>query len=340
MALITGCQKEYNKISEPDKTITISSGDTVADLIRKVVLKDGSFDNVIDHCNAISIKFPYSIQINGQVFQINSLNDIEMIKQNYIENWEDIIITFPVTIIYNDYSESILNNEAELQALQEKYNTNLIDDDIECLDFVYPIDLCLYNTVFQNADCITVNNDFELYNIFRNINDTVIELGYPLQVKTLDNFFILVNNNTELKNQILSYMNSCDENDEVAFDTEQDSVDTSSDDITYLTSGKWKITLLTDDESDETASFSSWLFQFNSDSTTSAITALKTIKGSWVINLDEGTKVLKIDFGTYREPLESLSGEWEILKLNNDALELQAESESETPIKLNMAKSD
>ena len=59
--MFISCQEEYVDIEEPDKSITISADDHIADLIFKVVLKDGSFDNIIDRCSEISIKFPYSV---------------------------------------------------------------------------------------------------------------------------------------------------------------------------------------------------------------------------------------------------------------------------------------
>lgn len=345
--LITGCQQEFNKIKEPDKTLTISAGDTVADLVRRVVLKDGSFDNIIDKCSAISIQFPYSIQIDEQVFQINTSNDVDWMKQNYLDNWEDIEVVFPVTVIYNDYSESEIYNEDEMEVIQQQYNVNLDDEDIECLDFVYPVDLCLYNTTYQNADCITANNDFELFKIFENINDTLIELGYPLQLKTLDDNLIPVSDNVELKNQLLSYINSCDENDEVEFETEEDSTEVTdnSEYIAILTSGDWNITLYSD-STDKTSSFDSFLFDFNSDFTLSAITdaELETetdpVLGIWEINIEDSVKLLKLEFNSYGEPLDWLSEEWEITTIDDISIIMQTISDSEIIKKLNLSKTE
>ncbi|HYX08221.1 MAG TPA: hypothetical protein VE912_15935, partial [Bacteroidales bacterium] len=286
VALFTGCQNEYKNIKEPDKTVTISAGDTIADLIRRVTLRDGSFDNIFDHCGAISLKFPYTVQIEDQLVQIKFLNDIEAILQDTAQYEDDFELVFPVTVIYSDYSESILTNEEQLDALQVQYNADTTDDDIECLDFVYPINLCSYNTLFQDANCTTVENDFELYSYFSNLNDLVVEIGYPIQVKTADNSIITINDNIELENQINTYINSCDENDDVDPGDDNDSINSVDDvvsDTLLLTSGYWKITLLTagTEAPEDTLSISSFLIKFNTDLTVQAVSGSNTIAGTW-----------------------------------------------------------
>lgn len=346
MVLFTGCQKEYVKINEPDKKVTISPGDTIADLIRKVTLKDGSFDNIIDGCSAISIKFPYNIQVNDQLVQINSLGDIEAIIQGSIQYEDDFELIFPVTILYSDYSELTLNSEDDLEALQVRYNANLNDDDIECLDFVYPIDLCTYNTMFQNANCITAENDFDLYNLFNDLTDLVVEIEYPIEVKTSDNFTFTISDNTELEDQINNYINSCDENDEVEFNEDNDSTDSSSveiSDTSLITSGEWTITLFADETEDteDTVSFSSYLIKFNPDFTVQAVSGTETIDGIWDFRVYDNLKTILIEFNSDESLLEDLNDEWEILVLTNDTIELQAESDSDGLYKkLSLSKSD
>ena len=344
VALFTGCQKEYKKIKQPDKTVTISEGDTIADLIRRVTLKDGSFDNIFDHCSAISLKFPYTVQIEDQLVQINSLNDLETILQDTAQYEGDFELVFPVTVIYSDYSESILTNEEQLDALQVQYNADTTDNDIECLDFVYPVSLCSYNTLFQNANCTTIENDFELFSYFSNLNDLVVEIGYPIQVKTADNSIITINDNIDLENQINAYINSCDENDDVYPGDDNDSINSGDDavsDTLLLTSGDWRITELTGgtESPEDTLTISSYLFAFNTNFTVQAVSASNTIAGTWQFNNNDSFKSLSIEFSTEEAPLEWLNGEWEIVVLNNDTLELQSESDAEGLKSITMSKS-
>ncbi len=216
-SLFISCQEEYIDISEPDKNVAISFSDTLVDLILRVTLNDGSFDNIIDGCSEISIQYPYSVRIRNEVIEINSLEDIERIKQEYQQFINAIIIQFPVTVIFSDYSEAILDNQGELKKIQKQFNKNEKGDAIECLDFIYPVDLSLFNTKYQKSDFIRAGKDKDLHGIFKNINDKIIEIDFPVDVELADGTIININNNQELKNEILNAIGNCDEDDEMEF---------------------------------------------------------------------------------------------------------------------------
>ncbi len=300
--VITGCQKEFENIIEPDKNEVISEGDSIAELLVKVALKDGSFDNIIDSCSAVSLNFPYSITVNEQLLQINSPEDIEMIKLEYSEEPESIHIIFPVTIIFSDYTEKVLNNSDELENIQKQYNANIEDDDIECLDFVYPLNLCIYNTVFQNSDCFAVNNDYELYSLFSDITDLVIELEYPIQLSASNNDLFTVNDNTELGYLIDNISGSCDEYDDVDEydDDEYDDVD-ETDFTTLLTSALWYNTYYSD-SINETNSCTNLLFDFDSDYSFQVTNGTESTFGIWGYELSGSWQVITIDSDTEEIP--------------------------------------
>lgn len=217
--LLAGCQEEYTKISEPDSNTSFMVGDTIADLIRRVTLKDGSFDNVVDNCNEISLKYPYSIQVRNEIVTITSEEDLENLKQVYPQLKNSIKIDYPVTVIFSDYSESVLSNPGELQKIQNQYNPKKEDDDIECIDFVYPLDLSLYNKAYQKPDFLSAGNDKELHGVLKNMNDIIVEIGYPVMVKIKGGTKLNINNNKELQNEILKVAGTCDEADETEFGT-------------------------------------------------------------------------------------------------------------------------
>lgn len=226
--LLAGCQEEYIEITEPDKNIAFSASDTLADLILKVTLKDGSFDNIIDNCSEISIIFPYSVQIRNEIITISSRDDIESFKQEYFPIRGTILVKYPVRISFSDYSEKVLSNRGELQKIHNQYNTGIEDDDIECIDFIYPIELSVYNTEFQKPDFIIAGNDKDLHGVLKNMDDLIIEISYPIPVEISDGTRINIQNNKELENEIMNAMGSCDEEDEV--DIGNDDIDDDSDD--------------------------------------------------------------------------------------------------------------
>jgi hypothetical protein len=332
LLMFTSCQEEYVQIDEPDMSKTISADDNIADLIYKIVLKDGSFDNIIDRCSEISIMFPYSIMLDDQLYNINSQEDIDVIMLDYFHLRDDIEINYPVTISYSDYLETVLYNEDELEQIQEQFNTDLIDDDIECIDFVYPIKLTLYNTEYQKTDFIVANNDYDIYNIFNEISGIIIEFDFPITVETRNGDIIVINNNFELESEITSVITNCDEDDDVDFEDD----DFPFEDL--ITSHEWEVSFYSD-TTDETSSFNSLILKFNSDYTIQ-VSGTETIYGTWELNIGV-ENVLEIEFDTDETPLIWLNDGWIIKNINTSILEMEAESDFDEFIKtLKLIKSE
>lgn len=317
---LTGCQREYEKIDEPDKSQAIRAGDNIVVQIIKVVLKDGSYDNIIDRCSAISIKYPYSVLINDELYQINSLDDIETLYIDYFHYRDDIEIQYPITVTYSDYSESVLYNSDDLEEIQEYYNENLVDDDIECIDFNYPIEITLYNPVYQKADYIIAKNDYMMYNTFRDLAEQIVEIEFPIEVTLSDGNQVTITDNIELENQIIITENDCDENDDVIFEDEDYPMKE------ILTSANWKVSLFAD-TSDQTSSFSSYIIEFQSDFTMVVTNNSETINGDWAFDIYDNVKILEIELDNNETPLVWLTNGWEILSTNNVEIQMQAESD-------------
>lgn len=334
MMLFISCQKEYVDINEPDKRTAITQNDVIVDLILKVVLKDGSHDNIIDGCNHISIQYPYSIRVREEVINIQSQEDLEAFSLKYFLDRNDIVIVYPITVVYSDFTESVLNDANELQALQVRYNSNLNDDDIECLDFVYPVEIDLYDTEFQKHDFVIARSDRGLYNLFSNLNGFIAEINYPVHAELKDGDTLTILNNSSLKYEITNAIGSCEENDKVEFDDED------YPGIYVLTSGVWDIELFVD-TTDETSSFKSYHFSFNQDYTMEGFTASETLRGEWEIDISDDMKIIEIELDTDQEPLVWLNDDWEIIELNVNTVVMQAESDSVGFVKqLNFIKTD
>ncbi|MEN8248982.1 MAG: hypothetical protein ABFS32_08620 [Bacteroidota bacterium] len=334
MLILIGCQKEFIDTREPDKSVTITANDNIAELILKVVLKDGSYDNIIDGCSEISIKFPYSILIEDQEYNINSQEDIDVIMKDHFFERDDIEIVFPITVFYSNYSEETLNNPDELEEIQEQYNTELSDDDIECIDFVFPIEIALYNTARQITDVVTIDNDYDLYSIFNNIDDLVIEISFPIVLELSDGQQISIDDNFQLEEEIDRVLDSCDEDDEYEFD------DADYPFVELITGSEWNVSWYSD-TTDETSSFSGYTFTFSSDLSVLVNTGTSTVEGAWEVDAHSDSIFLEIAFDTDETPLVWLNHEWMITNANTNEISLEAESDFDGYIKrLNLAKSE
>lgn len=316
--VLSGCQKEYEDIIDPDKSETISADDNIAKLLLMVVRKDGSFDNLIDRCSEISIKYPYSILINDQLMQINSKAVIDVLYIDFFEYRDDIEIQYPITVIYSDYKETVLYDSDELEEIQEQYNSQLMDDDIECIDLVYPIEIIIYNTTYQKTENLVANSDADMYEIFQDLTDIILEIGFPIELTSINGENFTVGNNIELENQIDAYGGSCNENDEVEFDDKDHPV------LELISYGTWHVSHYSD-TSDVTQSFSPYSIDFNPDFSLLVTDNSETFVGEWEY---DGVNILSLEIDTDETPLVWLNNEWEVLSVNNSEIKLQAESDS------------
>ena len=318
--LISGCQEEYEKITEPDKSLAISADDNIASLILYVTMKDGSFDNLIDECNEISIMFPYTVFIDDDLSkQINSLADIEALYLEYFIYRDDMELQYPVTVIYSDYTEEILYDSDALEDIQDQYNDQLADDDIECIDFIYPVGINIYNTTFQNTDYLLLESDAEMFDLFYNLTDVILEIEFPVQLKTIMGEIITINNNTVLENEIERYEDACDENDEIEFEDDDNHI------YDIITSNTWEIAHYSG-ASEQTALFSSYRIDFNADFSVLVSDSGSAIAGAWEYD-DDGNFSLELE--TEETPLVWLNNEWEVISVNSGQIQLQYYNDDE-----------
>jgi len=217
---LTGCQEEFIEITEPNADTAFASSDSIAGLILKVTLKDGSFDNMIDKCSEINIEFPYSVRVRNEIIEIQSPEEIEALHEQLKQNSKSIKIVFPVTVSFSDYSTMVVSNNGELMRLQNRYIHRKYDDDIECIDFIYPIEMDLYDTLFQKQEYRHVRNDKAFHGILKGKKDFIFEIEYPVSLEISDSTTIEVTNNSELKHAIRNSIGTCDENDEVELENE------------------------------------------------------------------------------------------------------------------------
>ena len=334
MLALVSCQKEFTDIREPDKGVTISPDDAVAELILNVVLRDGSFDNMIDRCNEISINFPYSIQIGDQPYTIDSREDIDVITLDHFYERDDIEIIYPVSISYSDYTEEMLSDPDELELIQERYNSELSDDDNECLDFVFPIEIALYDAVKQTTDVLTADNDLEMYGIFSNMDDLLVEIEFPIELASISGDRTTIQDNFQLEDEIRQFDGSCDEEDDVEFSDEDYPL------MDLISSGEWHLTWYSD-TTNETSAFSGYTFAFSTDLSVRVNTGGAIAEGAWEPDAYDASIFLEMSFDTDETPLVWLNHEWKITHVNSHVIEGEAESDFDGYVKtLHLARSD
>ncbi|MEW7292363.1 hypothetical protein [Aquimarina sp. 2304DJ70-9] len=207
MILLASCQEEEREFIDPNVDNTVPRNSQLASLMKNVVTHDGSFDDIVDRGNCFSINLPYTILLNGDEFVINDVVDY----QGFL-NTDVIEISFPVTITQSDHVEKIVENNAELEVFRGLCKTE--DDDIECIDFVYPMSISTFDSNSNQLNTIEIGHDSQMFNFMSNVRDNIsVSINYPINLVLHNGENVGAQHNSELLSKILDAAPECDEND-------------------------------------------------------------------------------------------------------------------------------
>jgi len=310
-SLLTGCQQELEEIKLPLPAQAFDVNSITADLIKRATLHDGSFDNILDSTSCSSLVLPVTVLVNGQEVILNTEDDFKYVERILDESESDtdkVNINFPVTVVRADYSQMIIENKDALESLMDQCTEGGLDDDIECIDFVYPIKLAVYNASNEVAKVITIDSDEGLYNFIKTLQeDELVSFQFPVMIQLPDDTKVTINDNVELERAIENISDDCDEDDDVDFN--DDDIDTSNL-VAVLVNGLWKVDYFFD-ELNKTSQFSTYSFVFNADGSATATNGISSVEGSWAAYGDEGNLEVVLDFGE-ESPFDELMEDWEV----------------------------
>jgi hypothetical protein len=285
--VITSCRTEETEFIEtpPEDVLTVSS--TIASLMQKTSTYDGSKYNIIDFANCFTVKLPITATVNGEELTINSEEDLKTVEHIFDDSDDDndtILINYPIQIILYDYTEITINNNTELSSYSKNCNgENEIDDDIECLDFRYPISAYIYNTNNEIIDNVTINSDSNLYHFIKNLDSfDLVSIVFPLIVNLLDGTEIVINDLYELESTINNYKDYCDEDDDYDYN-DDDCNDCNTQDLTYYLTNcsDWVVDKLERYGNDYDNVYDGYIFNFSNDGIVSVTYSGGTDYGTW-----------------------------------------------------------
>lgn len=206
------------------------------------------------------------------------------------------------TITYPN-AENLITKDSELYGLIQRVTKEEEDEpmtDIVCIDFVYPINLLLYNSGLQRIGTITITSD-ATFSAFLGIlpADQSLSISYPITTTLADGTEFTVNNNAELKLAI----DSCSREDIISYCGGLFSTSSGTSIIPCV----WKVQY--DAVGDNR--YLSGYFDANADGTIKLYYDGQTYNGSWVflfinneihlnINL-EGTSQVALDWNIDRK---------------------------------------
>jgi len=306
----TSCQKEeVVLIDETTEEGTITNNSPLTLLMIRTSLNDGNNDDFIDGADCFSIAFPFTVMVGDTDFIIENELDYQEVL-DFIEisggTFGDIEIVFPITIVFSNYDEVVVNNQEELNNYVSACENEIIDD-IDCIDFIYPITFFVYNSETEDTTTVLILDDTELFLFLSTLNPTdFISIDFPISVELEDGYVVEVNSNEELE----SLINNCEDNG---------NTDTSELEE-YLTTNTWYVNYFFN-ENDETSNYCEYGFNFDVDGTVSASSGNNEVNGTWDVIVDDNDLKLVLYFGT-TVPFDELNDDWKVLTASINEIEL------------------
>lgn len=305
------CENEATQLNIPNAIETITANTSLSNLMLRTSANVTSNDDVLDNTSCFSVELPATVTIGNITITIENEDGLEELEE-LLESFENQIpeFVFPITIISADYTETVIQNQAQLEAIID----NCVEDDtIECVNFVYPISFSELNTQFVIINTVTVNSNEELYAYLEGLDDNdadLVALNFPVTLQFATGETLEVNSNIELSDAISSVGEDC-EVDELENCNANQTIESLKECVWHL-----------DDEFDD---FDSLTATFNDDFTLeiNGPDLNQPITGDWEITEDSNSDEVYLLISNLSALSEDLNGNWLIIECDEDELTIQ-----------------
>ncbi len=287
LVALVSCRTEDDLVIDPPTEDTIEANSVVANAISRVALNDGSEDNIVDNANCLTVQLPVIVTVNDIELVISDdsgYQDIEDIIDLFDDDVDSIVISYPITVVFTDFSTIIVNSDIELATLAANcLGDNIDDDDIECIDFQYPITASVYNENNDVIDTITINNDNDMYDFIEDLDQfAAVTINFPITVIFPDTTTQTINTIQELAMVIEDADDTCDEDDDNDFDDDDcDDCSTTDLDMIFAECSEWTVDKLERNDNDLEDNYVGYTFEFNIDGTIAVMQGANIFNGTW-----------------------------------------------------------
>ena len=329
LLFFTSCRTEDDAFIDPPVEEALAANSVLADLLSRTSQNDGSFDNIIDNASCFSVQLPVTVIVNGTEVIVNSDSDYEIIEDLFdIDNddTDTLEISYPITVVFEDYSTAVVNTDSELLALAVQCpEENSNDDDIECIDFQYPITASIFNENNDLIETLVINNDNEMYEFVDDLDDfAAVTISFPITVIFPDGGTLTIDDIEQLELVIEDADDSCDEDDDNDFnDDDCDNCTTNELETVLINCDGWTVDELEINDEDLEDQFEGFVFNFSSDGIITVTEDGDTITGTWSASGSGNSLEFVIDI----PDLPDFNGIWILQELEQEFGETEIEFE-------------
>lgn len=315
------CQNENETIiSNPLESLTTAT--PLYSLLSRVTQSPTSYDNIIDDSSCFSIKFPLNVVVNSQSVYLASASDIPQVNAIFNQSSYDVdtvICVYPVTIVYKNFQEIQVQNYQQFYDLKENCEIDEAFDEINCIDFNYPIPINLYETNLQVSSFFDLKSDKEFYNFLESLTpNQVYSLVYPISLHKTNGQTIVANSSKELTNAIEVSISECNNT--------SSSLTLSN----VIINGNWRVSYFLHETENQTSDYNGYGFVFYNNGSVIATKNSVSTSGTWNTYSSYGVLKMNIDFDNFK--LDELKKDWKVIEYNANTFRLsyQENSNNET----------
>lgn len=211
--LLLGCQSEETTIVQNNSDALVRTS-PLTSLVSRVCQNPTHVDDILDQSSCYSVLLPVNVMVNGEDFNVEDQDDFHDIWENMQESWSDddiVHFQFPITVVFPDFAQLVVNNQAQLDALTCPDDGNF--HEIRCVDFVFPVSVNTYDTNNQIANTVTIYNNAGFYDFIENLASAeIFTVVYPVSLTLASGQTVVVNSNHELEDAIEDAIDDCDDN--------------------------------------------------------------------------------------------------------------------------------
>jgi hypothetical protein len=317
----TACQEEFEEVNTSDaQGESFMASSNTAVLIEKTAQRDGSYDNIVDGSSCFALNFPYTVNVNGLDITIDSIEDLRLIEEIFDEFDEDIDVLeifFPITITLADHTEIVINNKEEMAELARECIEGGDDDDIECIDFVYPVTFYTFDVNNQQTGQVTVNSDRELkYFLDELEDDDIISIDFPITLIKFDGTEIRVENNAQLAAALEIAKDECDEDDDDDYNDDDFTLERLEN---VLVECPWVVLSVERDGVNQSDQYEAYLMNFfENGEVTVKDREGNVLNGTWEVSMMDHYAALNLSF----DVLVDFNLQWKVYELEEGKIKL------------------
>lgn len=313
--LLMSCQSEENEIVQ-DANQNLANSSPLTNLISRVSQNPTSTDNVLDNSSCFSIVLPVTVIVNGQNIVVANQTDYQTVQDaiDAFSNDDDIVnFVYPITIQFQNFSTLVVQNADVLDDIMDDCGEDDGFDEIDCLNFNFPIVVNVYNANNQLAETISITNNIQLYNFLESLEDNeYIAIQYPISVTDSNNQTIVISNNDQFEDVIEDAIDDCDDDSQSSGGNGNLSA--------ILSDGTWYVSYFYDD-TNQTSVYAGYTFTFNTNGTSLVLRNSVSINGSWSNYIDGNEEKLELDYDG--SILDELEEDWEVVEYSSTQVRLK-----------------